>query len=316
MYKPHNRIIKSALPPHLQKKIDEYEAKNGKSRIATREVTPEGFGPQENAKPGKQTIKRASEIDVDLPKGVIFHAGDGDYYFKKPNGRSSKYYSSKKDAEKAYKAFMAKASVETTASEYDDMIVELKAKLKFPSFAELITAKDSGIYAAFDLHPKTANNIAQWGMETAVKDRLIEKGEMHVTTVYSPKPFPFSPLGRYPIQCKFKEFMLLGEGEEKTTLVATLDCPFLHKLFNKRSGAGAQWSFPSYIPHITVAKNVSQEEMQDLPPFEFPILLTEEYSDPLDEDFSYDDDKSTKVDASFAARRIDIWLRKNGLSFS
>lgn len=182
--------------------------------------------------------------------------------------------------------------------------------IKAPSFLEICAAVNSGIFAAYEPSKRTKRLITDWGASSGLGDRLISEDDLHLTTVYSPDPFPFEPLGTAPLDCKFKEFKLFGDDkDEEKTLVAVLENAFLHKLFARRKAAGAQWSFPSYIPHITLAKRVTEEEMDDLPPMSFSFTLAREYTTPLDTEFSYDKE-DTKVDVAAALRRIGIWASR------
>ena len=78
-----------------------------------------------------------------------------------------------------------------------------------------------------------------------------QTGEFHVTVMYSPENAVTSlPIASFPITAR-----LIGLeyfGKESEVLVATLDCPELHRLHARCKHAGAVPTYPTYKPHITL----------------------------------------------------------------
>jgi len=162
------------------------------------------------------------------------------------------------------------------------------------ALAGIINAEtEGGIYAAYNLHPNTVKAIVEWANTNGLQDKMVPPEEFHLTTVYSREPFPYRPAKKENFQVKFKEFKILGD--KGGTLVLVVDSQYLHNLFDHRRSLGASWDFPSYIPHITVAKNVDEADLDALSIPNIKFILTDEYKDKLDDDFSYDTVK-TKED--------------------
>jgi hypothetical protein len=151
-------------------------------------------------------------------------------------------------------------------------------------------------FASYDVHPDTVANITAWGKRLGLSKRMVDPTDMHVTTIYSRQQFPFQVLGRKPLRCEFIDFTLLGKEGKPGVMVAVLDSKFLHDLFDKRQTDGAQWDYPSYIPHLTIMKKVERAELRDMPRWDFPVMLTEEHYEPLDEDFSYNNKMESKAE--------------------
>lgn len=164
-----------------------------------------------------------------------------------------------------------------------------------------ILAKDAGIYGAFRLSRSTVSSLLAWSQDNLVADGIetIKPDELHVTTVYCRKPIPTKPVGDFRVSADFARFEVFGPPDKPGTLVAVLSCEALTNLFNARRKLGAEWDFPEYIPHVSLAKNFDPKDVADLAPITFPIILTQEYFNELDEDFSYDT-KETKASESDA----------------
>lgn len=83
----------------------------------------------------------------------------------------------------------------------------------------------------------------------------------HCTVMYSSKAL--SDKGHFidevDIPATIIGFKALGHEGEKMTLVATLDCPGATKAWKHYKQLGAAWDYPSYIPHISVAYDISDK---------------------------------------------------------
>jgi hypothetical protein len=116
---------------------------------------------------------------------------------------------------------------------------------------------------------------------------FIDPQEYHVTSVYSRSGFYFVPCFKTDIEAFFTGWRLLGPLDNQTTLVALLSSPFLMQLFVSRYFNGADWKFKKYIPHVSLVKNVPRGAINNIPPLQRKIILSEEYVTALDEDFNY-----------------------------
>jgi len=146
----------------------------------------------------------------------------------------------------------------------------------------------SGTYAALLLKNESRTKLYAW-MEEHNIARKIPAKEYHCTVVYSTTPVPnVSDISiNFPIKAKFKEWKIFGDDK---LLVAVLTCPKAVKLFKETIKMGAKSDYPTFIPHISVAKNFKGDVPADIPDFE--IIFYKFKSDSLDTDFKYNDNDS------------------------
>lgn len=92
-----------------------------------------------------------------------------------------------------------------------------------------------------------------------------EDEELHVTLMYSPVGIPsILELPKLPCTALSNQFEMFGE--DKDTLVLTLNAPYLHEINKQLRDAGCIPTFPEYKPHITVC-------ICDIPPSKSTLKL-------------------------------------------
>lgn len=74
----------------------------------------------------------------------------------------------------------------------------------------------------------------------------------------------------------------------------------IHSRFNTCMEEGASYDYPTYQPHITITNNIGNLIVEQIKMPDFDIILGDEYTNPIKNDFSYMDtvDKYTNDDKS------------------
>ncbi len=137
----------------------------------------------------------------------------------------------------------------------------------------------TGMYAAYKVSRETAAAILNWARSQGFS-HIMRPSKMHVTTVYSRKFVPTYTPSNKPLGATFDHFKIFPE-KDKTgfgTLVAVVHSPALVDRWATARRCGATHDFPDYVPHISLGRVPTTFKLKDLPPFDFPIVFSHEYS--------------------------------------
>lgn len=178
-----------------------------------------------------------------------------------------------------------------------------------------------GTYAAVEFDDDTIENLTEYLNYLTAAMGLkepIDPKDFHTTIVYSRKTVPDFKPATYDEPTtvtpkKNRGYRLELFGPDKTTLVLTYRSPLLQERFDAARKLGATTDFPDYSPHVTLSYNATKAAAKGakwlkqfkLP--EFPLVITKEYVDAIDEDWagkktSKDDDKGTKSEVKASLR--------------
>lgn len=164
-----------------------------------------------------------------------------------------------------------------------------------------------GVYASAQLSPQTKTELNLWARQCGIPEKYLEdRAEYHITTVYSKEPFS----GYRPLQLHKPK--TVGKGKRKVerfgdAVVVTFSSPTLHKQWEQARAKGASWDFPSYRPHITIAKEVPPKFIvEKIPPYTGVIEIVSEKVEPLNESKGDDGDKEEKEESMLlnAAKKL------------
>lgn len=147
-----------------------------------------------------------------------------------------------------------------------------------------MTEQTTGTYVALRVTPASAALIA---------DRLLYAGidlhktgainKLHTTVIYSRVPCPgiqVNPKNVYI--AKFAGYDLFSSDNGNDVLVIRLDSKaVVDRHLSLMAEHGATFDYPEFNPHITVSYGFTGN-IDVLPPLDFPILLSEEYTEELD----------------------------------
>lgn len=149
-----------------------------------------------------------------------------------------------------------------------------------------MTESKDGTYAGVHFSKKTRDNIIDY-VEKHNIPNLTDVDDLHTTLLYSRKHLPnYVAAGRYetPLIGKPLSWKTWKTQEGKTCLVLPFECKELyqrHKDLMKEHKA--TWDYDDYKPHITLSYDIGDDfDTDTLPHFSKPIEITEEYSTPLD----------------------------------
>ena len=120
-----------------------------------------------------------------------------------------------------------------------------------------------------------ANEITSWARAQGFRN-VVEDDDMHVTIAYSTEPVnhrDFKPVTGI-INNKTtggRELKLLGEKSD--TLVLVIVSGLLKAEWDECKEKGCSWSWPTYVPHVTLAYNSPLTNKTDIEPFEGTVRL-------------------------------------------
>jgi hypothetical protein len=142
---------------------------------------------------------------------------------------------------------------------------------------------NDGTFAALKLSKDSGEKLHEWLEKNDIKE-LIDEDEYHCTIVFSNISVPDVkniPI-KFPIKASVKEWKILGT---ENLLCAVLSNRKIVDIFNKTIKMGAKTDYPSFIPHISLAKNFKGELPSEYPNFD---LKFEKFKvEPLNADFKY-----------------------------
>lgn len=111
------------------------------------------------------------------------------------------------------------------------------------------------------------------------------RGSLHVTLMYDAD----TPFGTYPVpefdSCTayVKKVVVLGDDDNIAAL--ELDCPELHDYHRRLKDAGYTHSFDDFLPHISVMKNFTAQQLRALKDVfnnsDYPVKLNYAKTTPL-----------------------------------
>jgi hypothetical protein len=148
-----------------------------------------------------------------------------------------------------------------------------------------------GTYAGAYFTKATVDGVTKFGKENNIPN-MISPSKLHCTILYSRKYLPeYKACGKYekPLVGKPVEFDIWKTSpsdpkEDKTNcLVLKFECDDLvarHKDLMKEHGA--TFDYDEYRPHLTLSYNVGDLNIKDLPMYDGPIEIEEEYQEDLD----------------------------------
>jgi len=131
----------------------------------------------------------------------------------------------------------------------------------------------------------------EWAEEHGVD--LVDPADMHVTIAYSKTPFPVTPR-EDTIVVQPDEFTVVDVLGEDNVLALSFESPDLSERWREFRSAGADWSFPTYQPHVTLSYDDSRAGDAWLEVPRVPLVLGPEVVEPLDEDW---EDKKVRENA-------------------
>lgn len=138
-----------------------------------------------------------------------------------------------------------------------------------------------GTYVAVRFSHDTVDRLKQLQDDLDIPNPL-DPEEFHTTLVYSRKPIDWEEEDCEGVEAKPLRLEKWETRSKDHCLVLLIDCPHLHKRFDKAMDLGATYDFPDYKPHITLSYSVGKDFDVDSPTLDFAIELAHEYSEPLE----------------------------------
>lgn len=140
-----------------------------------------------------------------------------------------------------------------------------------------------GVYVVVLPDDKTNKSLQEYQSQNLQNENVNTK--LHSTLIYSAKPQKEKVICSNTVHnAKFDGFDLFGD--DKNILVMKLKCKSLSDRNEELTNDyGFISDYDSYNPHITLAYDVKDMNLEDLPKFEGDIVLTNEYAEDLDEDW-------------------------------
>lgn len=145
-----------------------------------------------------------------------------------------------------------------------------------------------GIYVTTELADESCKLLKEFveKLPLPTGSRMKEK-EYHITLAYSKEGFNYNHSDKvHGALCKPVRWDIFGVDEH--VLVLVMESETLQERFQELCAQGYKCKFPDYKPHITVG--MAPPEGTDIgkyPVPEFGIKVLREYSEPLDDGFTY-----------------------------
>lgn len=153
---------------------------------------------------------------------------------------------------------------------------------------------EAGTYAAVTFSEDTVASLAELQEKLEVPNPL-DSSDFHSTLLYSRKPLPnYIAQGELtPVVTSDTEDFTLqiwpSNGGEKNVLVLSYPCEWLTNRWESlMEEHQASWDFPDFTPHVTLSYDVGDwKPSEQIVQFasKKPIVIVNEYSKPLDEDW-------------------------------
>lgn len=150
----------------------------------------------------------------------------------------------------------------------------------------IITESKQGTYAGVRFSKQTHNDIKDYVKKHDIPN-LVDMKDLHTTLLYSRKHLPeYTAQGKYqpPLNGNPLKLKTWKTQEGDTCLVLPFESKELyqrHKDLMREHDA--TWDYDDYKPHITLSYDVGKDfDVNILPLFSKPIKIVEEYSTPLD----------------------------------
>jgi len=113
----------------------------------------------------------------------------------------------------------------------------------------------------------------------------VATNDIHTTLVYSRKPFQWKPnLGNSdntPIATASTYQLEVFESDTGNYLVALVHSEYLVKRWVEAIDNGATWDYPEYRPHITLATDIGDFDISDIPDPVFDLQIVKEVVEQL-----------------------------------
>lgn len=146
----------------------------------------------------------------------------------------------------------------------------------------------AGIYVTTKLNSEDISKLRKFvdSLPLPAGSRMKEK-EYHITLAYSKEGFDYKH-NTVVEGAEAKPLRWDVFGVDEKVLVLVLESEILQQRFQQLCAQGYKCNFPDYKPHITCG--LAPPESVDVSKFplpQFSIKVDYEYSEPLDDDFSY-----------------------------
>lgn len=129
-----------------------------------------------------------------------------------------------------------------------------------------------------------ANDIIDWANKNEVT--TVPAKDMHITIVYSK-----SPVNTSKIKQSEPKLTIIGGNRELDkfgdNIVLKISSDSLQSRWKEYINAGATWDYANYIPHITLTTDASGINYKKIKPYNGPIYLGDEISEPLNMEYEF-----------------------------
>lgn len=151
------------------------------------------------------------------------------------------------------------------------------------SFVEFLMESTKGTYVAVRYSPSTSIKLIKRARELNIPNLLNYK-DLHTTLIYSTKEL--KNFSTKPVEKSLQGVLIpdtFNTSSGKRCLVLKLTDPWFatrHKeiMFNHPE---ANYSFPEYIPHITLSYDIGDFEVPKVFDINFEMMVTSEYVEEL-----------------------------------
>lgn len=146
--------------------------------------------------------------------------------------------------------------------------------------------QEPGTYVAARFTSETMESLKRYQEEYKVPNSL-DPEKFHTTIVYSRAAVEWTPAKDLEDEeVEAKGFTVFDSRDGQKCLVLLLDSEYLNTRFDLAMERGATYDFPDYKPHITLSYDIGHFDTKKLPVPDFPIVLSHEYAEDLEKNWS------------------------------
>jgi 2'-5' RNA ligase len=226
---------------------------------------------------------------------------------KKMMGESGKIKIREKEGRKWYSPESANIGL------YSNTTPVLKRKRINWDLDKNYVVSEAGLYSSLGMHPKSAEELEKFAKKYKIKN-YTPKDKMHTTVLSTKNEIKYKPTKRkVNIDPKTYKWELLGPN--KDVLALTFKNKHLEKQYERAKKAGAEFKYPEFKQHTTIAYKWNKRKSIDkLPVPKFGLTFHGEKVSPFDDNWLKKNLKEETI-ISFSGRLKQLLIKKGWKHF-
>lgn len=174
---------------------------------------------------------------------------------------------------------------------------------------------EAGLYSSLKMHPKSAEELEAFAKKYKIKGHT-PKDLMHTTVLSTKNDFKGYQPTKKTIKVDPKTYKWELLGPDKNVLALTFKNKHLEKQYERAKKSGAEFNYPEFKQHTTVAYKWNKRKSIDrLPVPKFSVYFHKEKVKPYDPDWKSKNKLGEEATVSFSARLKQLLIKKGWKHF-